>query len=98
MRWTGHVACLRESFGLKAETDHSKDLSVDEMIILKRVLKKQWEGMNKINLAQAVVNTVMNPRVPYKSGDLLTPWSQTISLLMTHLSYFRPANVRQNFV
>jgi hypothetical protein len=50
--------------------DHTEDLGVDGKIILEWMLGKQWVGVDWIHLTQrrdqwwAVVNTVMNLRVP----------------------------------
>jgi hypothetical protein len=50
--------------------DHTEDLSVDGRIILKRILQKRWENVDRIHLAQdrdqwqAALNTVMKLRVP----------------------------------
>jgi hypothetical protein len=50
--------------------DNSEDLGV----------YRKWKGVDWMHLAQyreqwwAVVNTVMNSRVPLKTGNLLTSW------------------------
>jgi hypothetical protein len=60
---------LRVLIGRPEDMNHSKD--VDGRIILEWILKKiWWEGVDWMNLAQerdqwrALVNTVMNLRVP----------------------------------
>jgi hypothetical protein len=77
MRWAGHVAHMGEKrgayrilVGRPEEGDHLGDPGVDGSIILKWISKKWNGGMGWIELAQdrdrwrAVVNTVMNLRVP----------------------------------
>jgi hypothetical protein len=55
--------------------DHLEDLGVDGRIILKWILEKWHGGMDWIDLAQdrdrwrAVVNAVMNLRVPYNAWN-----------------------------
>jgi hypothetical protein len=57
-------------WGDPREGDHLGDPGVDWRIILKWIFKKWDRGMDRIELAQdrdrrrAVVNAVMNPRVP----------------------------------
>ena len=59
--------------------DQLKDPGVNGWIILKRIFEK-WDerGMDWIDLAQdrdrwrAVVNVVMNLRLPYNAGNFLT--------------------------
>jgi hypothetical protein len=59
------------------EGDHLGDPDVDGRLILKWIFKKDG-GMNWIELAQdrdrwrAVVNAVMNRRVPLNAGNFLT--------------------------
>jgi hypothetical protein len=62
------------------ERDHSEYLGVDGKIVLKWIFKKLdngW-GVDWIDLAQemsrwrALVNTIVNMRVPYKAGNFLT--------------------------
>jgi hypothetical protein len=72
MRWAGHVACKGgeegciQDFGWVClrEGDHLEDRGVDARIILKWICKKwEWAGcMDSIDLA--LVNAVMNLRVP----------------------------------
>ena len=60
------------------ERDHLEDLDIDRWIIVKWIFRKADGGMDWIDLAQgrdswrAVVNAVMNLRVPYNSGNFLT--------------------------
>jgi hypothetical protein len=50
--------------------DYSEDIGIDGKIILNRSYGNRWEGVDWMHLAQdeqqwwAVVNTVMNHRVP----------------------------------
>jgi hypothetical protein len=50
--------------------DHPEELGIDWMITLEWILGKEWEGVDWMHLAQdgphwwALVNTVMNLRVP----------------------------------
>jgi hypothetical protein len=80
-RWAGHAACVgkgevRTGFGWEnlRERDHLGDLVVGGKIIRKLIFKK-WEW---IDLAQdrdrwrALVNEVMNMRVPQNAGIFLT--------------------------
>jgi hypothetical protein len=59
--------------------DHSEDLGIDSIKIDLKVLR--LEGVNWIHLAQdrgrwrALVNMVMNLRVPQKTGNFLTSWA-----------------------
>jgi hypothetical protein len=74
MRWAGHVAFMgpREMLiGFWWDSQKEKDLDVGGRIILKSILDKVgWGGMDWIDLGQdkdhwrALVNTVMNLRVP----------------------------------
>jgi hypothetical protein len=60
------------------EGDHSVNPGVDGRKILKWIFNKWDEGMDWIKLAQdrdrwrAVVNAVMNLRVPQNAGNFLT--------------------------
>jgi hypothetical protein len=66
------------SWGDPREGDHLGDPGVDGRIILKLIFKKWDGGMNCIELAQdrdrwrALVNAVLNLRVPYNVGNFLT--------------------------
>jgi hypothetical protein len=78
MRWAGHRARMgRRGMHIKywwenqKERDHWEDQNIGAWIILKRILQR-WDGvvLDSIDLAQnrnqwrALVNTVMNLRVP----------------------------------
>jgi hypothetical protein len=59
--------------------DHSEDLGVDGRILLEWILREtEWKCENWIHLAQdrnqwqALVNTVINLRVPQKARNFLT--------------------------
>jgi hypothetical protein len=77
MRWAGYVARMGKRevdtgfwWGDLREGDHLGDPGTDGRIILRRIFKKRDRGMNWIELAEdrdrwrALVNTVMNLRVP----------------------------------
>jgi hypothetical protein len=86
MRWAGHVArmgrgeeCTGLWWGNLRETDHWGHPGVDGRIILKWIFGKVvCGGMDWIGLAQyrdrwrAIVNAVMNLRVPLYSWNFLT--------------------------
>ena len=62
------------------ERDHLEDLSVDDRIILKWILKKQngdveWTDVTKDrDKWRAFVNTVMNLRLSQNAGNFSTSW------------------------
>jgi hypothetical protein len=66
----GEERCIQDFDGKLKEGNHLEDTSVDRRIILKLIFEKWGGGMDRIGLAQgrgrwrAVVNTVMNLRVP----------------------------------
>jgi hypothetical protein len=81
MRWAGHVAPIGERRGMYrvlGGRDHMEDRGVDGRIILRWIFKKWNGGLDWIDLAQdrgrwrALVNAVMNVRVPYNAGNFLT--------------------------
>jgi hypothetical protein len=84
MRWAGHVARMggevRTGFwwGNVRKRDHLEDPGVEGMIILRWNLRKWGGGMDWIDLAQdrgrwqALVNAVMNLRVPQNEWNFLT--------------------------
>jgi hypothetical protein len=65
-------------WGDLGEGGHLGDPGVDGRIILKWIFKKRGGGMDWIELAQdrdrwrALVNAVMNLRVPQNAGNFLT--------------------------
>ena len=67
-------------WGKLGERDHLEDPSVDGLIILRWAFRKLGGCMDWIYLAQdmdrlrAVVNAVVNLRVPYNAGIFLTSW------------------------
>jgi len=68
-------------WGNLGERDHLVDPGVDGSIILKWIFRKlEWVCVYWIELAQdrdrwrALVNAVMNLRVPYNVGNFLTSW------------------------
>jgi hypothetical protein len=75
MRWAWHVARMGRGgmdvgyWENRKEGDHWEDQDVGGWTILKRILER-WDGIDWIDLAQdrdqwmALVNTVMNLRVP----------------------------------
>ena len=82
MRWTGHVARMGEMrgafrlvWGNLNEGGHLEGPGVDGRIILKWILEKWNRSMDWIDMAKdrdrwrALVNSVMNLRVPYNSGN-----------------------------
>jgi len=85
MRWAGHVARVEERrrvyrvlVGKPEGKSHLGDPGVDGKIIFKMDLQEVGCGsMDWTELAQdrdrwrALVNVVMNPRVPYNGGNLL---------------------------
>jgi hypothetical protein len=84
MRWAGHVARMEEKRGayriLVGRPEGRRPLgrpSIDGRIIFKWIFKKWDGGMNWIELAQdrgrrrALVNAVMNLRVPQNAGNFL---------------------------
>jgi hypothetical protein len=85
MIWAGHVAHMghmRNAYNiLVGKTEGQRPLGrlrVAGRIILKWILEKQDEGVDWIHLAQdrdrwrALVNTIMNLRVPQRTGNFLT--------------------------
>ena len=64
-------------WGYLGERDHLEDLSIDGRIILKRIPKTGWRGMDCIDLVQnrdwwwALLNEVLNFWVPQNAGNLL---------------------------
>jgi hypothetical protein len=60
------------------ERDHLEDLSIDERITLKWIFKLQVGRVEWIDLAQnrnwgwALVNTVLNYRLPQNEGNFLS--------------------------
>jgi hypothetical protein len=79
----GHGGCMEDRRGAyrvlvgKHERNHLQDLGVDGKMILKLIFKKWDGGMDWIYLAKdrgkcwALVNAVMNLRVPKECGEFL---------------------------
>jgi hypothetical protein len=86
LRWAGHVACTGEVINAynilvrkrEGEKPVCRPWRSWEDNIRMDLREIGWEGVDWIHLAQdrdqwlAVVNTVMNLRVPYKVGNFLT--------------------------
>jgi hypothetical protein len=85
MRWAWHVAQIgrrgtRIGYWWKSEKerDHWEEKHVRGWTILIWILETEWDGMDLIDLAQdrhqwrALVNAVMNLRVPQNSGKFLS--------------------------
>jgi hypothetical protein len=76
MRWAGHAAQMGEKrnayrWESQKERDHGEDQNVGGWTILKWILREiGWDGVDWIDMVQArdqweaVVNTVLNLRVP----------------------------------
>jgi hypothetical protein len=62
--------------GSQKERDHWEDQDVGGSTILKWILER-WDGVDSMDIAQdrdqwrALVNTVLNLRVPYNTGKFL---------------------------
>ena len=85
MRWVGHVArmgrgeaCTGVWWGNLRKRDHLGDPGIDGRIILRWIFRKKdigvWTGSSWLRTGrwQALVNVVMNLRVPYNVGNFLT--------------------------
>jgi len=86
--WAGHVARMVNKrgawcvfMGNLMERGHLGDPGVDGRPLLKRDLKQlRWGGMDWIDLAQdmdrlrALVDALINLRIPYNAGNFLTSW------------------------
>jgi hypothetical protein len=85
LRWEGHVArmgrgdpCTGFWWENLEERDHWGDPGVDGRIILRRIFRKRnmgvWTGLSwlRVDRWRALVNAVMNLRVPINAGNLLT--------------------------
>jgi len=80
MRWAGHVArmgkergCIGCWWGNRRERDHWGDLGVDGWIILGWISRRWdvgiWTGLG---WPRTLVSAVINLRVPWNAGNLLT--------------------------
>jgi hypothetical protein len=65
--------------GIPRRRDHLEDMGVDgKILLLKRMLREiEWEAVDWIHLPwdryqwRALINTVLNLRVPLKAGNFL---------------------------
>jgi len=83
-KWAKHVAYVGHNTGLWPETLKVRYILKDPLlhgIILKPILKKQWDFVDWSNVSGqgpvlAFVNTVMNIRVTWKGLNFLNNWAK----------------------
>jgi hypothetical protein len=110
LRWAGHVARMGERRGAYRalvgnlrEGNHLKDSDVNGRIILKWIFERlEWVGLDWIDLAQdrdrwrALLNMVMNLRVPQNAGNFVSSlghFSFSGRTLLHGVSYFSKVKI-----
>jgi hypothetical protein len=74
IRWMGHVSKvgMRNAYKILVGNPEGKDYSEDGRIILKLILRKYGYLSQGRGRCRAVLNTVMNLRVPHKTENFVT--------------------------